>query len=81
MKRYQILRFAVLCVFLIGSDGFTSIPLTPGMMDGWSIVKPWMPQVQQAARFAVSAMGPWNSLIYVYHARQAVCYLKLSSDI
>ena len=76
MKRSQILRFAVLCVFLIGSDSFTSIPLTPGLVGGWSIVKPWLPAVQQAAQYAVNAMGPWNSLRYVFHARQQVYHLN-----
>ena len=73
MKRSQILSLAVLCVFLIGSDGFT---LSDGMPGGWSTAKPWSPQVQWAARFAVNTMGPWNSLMYVFHARQQVHYHK-----
>ena len=50
------LCFALFCFFFVGSQGFTIIP-SP-LMGGYSIVKPWMPHIQQAARYAVNAMGP-----------------------
>ena len=64
------LCFALFCFFFIGSQGFTIKP-SP-LLGGYSIVKPWMPHIQQAARYAVNAMGPWNRLIHVFHARQQV---------
>ena len=70
-----LLCFALFCLLFIGSEGWTIIP--SGIPGGYSTVKPWIPVIQWAARYAVAAMGPWNRLITVLHAQQAVSKLKL----
>lgn len=64
-----VVSYAVFCVIVIGSHGFISGPSIPG---GIHNVKVNDPGVIQAALFAVSSLGPGNSLIAVVKAKRQV---------
>lgn len=64
-----VVSYAVFCVIVIGSHGFISGPSIPG---GIHNVKVNDPGVIQAALFAVSSLGPGNSLIAVVKAKRQI---------
>ena len=64
-----IIGLAILFAFQIGVSGWVSGPSFPG---GWTRVKPWYWDVQQAGQFAVNSIHPYCQLISIYEAHKQV---------
>ena len=64
-----IIGLAILYAFHIGVSGWVSGPSLPG---GWTRVKPWYWDVQQAGQFAVNSLHPNCQLMSIYEAHKQV---------
>ena len=65
---------AILCVLQTGARGFVSGPSLPG---GYHRIKPWYPDAQQTAQFAVNSLHPGCRLIFVREAHRQVNYSQI----
>ena len=64
-----VIGYAVFSITLIGSQGFIQGPSIPG---GIFKVKVNLPDVVQAAMFAVNALGPGHALLGIVSAKKQV---------